>query len=330
VRIPKILVIVFSILLLLSSNILAQEEVKERIKLFYPTRAFSDNQRLYVVDSFNHRVLIYDTLEPIEQQTPSVVVGQPDLQATTMNSGGLGPQSLLVPESAYSDGKVFIIADTGNHRVLIFNNIPTRNFAKADVVLGQPDFDSNVLNKGDLSGRSLYFPKDVFFDGKNLYTSDTYNNRVLIYHGLPRRNFAYADVVLGQPDFKSNRLNCGGPSASSLAFPSGIFSSSDKLFIVDQMNHRVKIYNSIPAENNAPCDVIIGQKNSTDVEPNAGKLRAEDWTLNNPTGVFYDGQNIYVVDFGNNRILVFDSIPTENGQPADTILGQVPLEAIGY
>ena len=41
------------------------------------------------------------------------------------------------------NGKLYI-ADTQNHRVLIFNSIPTANGAAADVVLGQPDFSTFV------------------------------------------------------------------------------------------------------------------------------------------------------------------------------------------
>ena len=67
-------------------------------------------------------------------------------------------------------------------------------------------------NHGNNEGRNckvntLSEPSDVFSDGKRLYICDTGNNRVLIYNKIPDRNNASADIVIGQPDFRSNSPN---------------------------------------------------------------------------------------------------------------------------
>src|SRR3989338_1711479 len=56
-----------------------------------------------------------------------------------------------------------------------------------------------------------------------------------------------ADVVVGQPDFTSSTANNGGRSARTLSSPDGVFSDGHRLFIADRNNHRVLIYNTVPA-----------------------------------------------------------------------------------
>lgn len=46
-------------------------------------------------------------------------------------------------------------------------------------------------------------------------------------------------------------------------------------------------------------------------------------TLNFPRFALSDGQRLYIADGGNDRILVYNSIPTQNGQKADAVIGQV-------
>jgi hypothetical protein len=45
-------------------------------------------------------------------------------------------------------------------------------------------------------------------------------------------------------------------------------------------------------------------------------------TFANPAGVDTDGVHLAVADFSNNRVLLWNTIPTSNGQPADVVLGQ--------
>ena len=42
-----------------------------------------------------------------------------------------------------------------------------------------------------------------------------------------------------------------------------------------------------------------------------------------PTDVVYGPKGLFVSDSGNHRVLCWKEIPTENGQPADLVLGQV-------
>ncbi len=44
--------------------------------------------------------------------------------------------------------------------------------------------------------------------------------------------------------------------------------------------------------------------------------------LLSPVSVTSDGQRLYVADLGHNRVLIWNSIPTANQQPADVVVGQ--------
>ena len=101
------------------------------------------------------------------------------------------------------------MADTLNHRVLIYNSVPTSNGASADVVLGQADFNS--AEDQPASSTSLRDPTAVFSDGVRLIITDLGHNRVLIYNKIPTTNNAPPDVVVGQPDFTSETADSGRP-----------------------------------------------------------------------------------------------------------------------
>ena len=101
------------------------------------------------------------------------------------------------------------------------------------------------------------------------------------------------------------------------------------MFVADTGNNRVLIYNSIPTSNHASADVVLGQKDfNSFVQPDLTKTELEPKadTLLTPVSVTSDGQRLYVADLGHNRVLIWNSIPTSNAQPADIVLGQPNFE----
>lgn len=115
--------------------------------------------------------------------------------------------------------------------------------------------------------------------------------------------------------------------------PVGVSSDGAHLFVADTGYNRVLIWNSIPTQNGKPADVEIGQPNfvstlandNTDLCPLAspGVYPAEcGRTLNFPSFVLSDGTRLFVADGGNDRVLIFNRIPTQNAAEADIVLGQ--------
>ncbi|MGH9720499.1 MAG: hypothetical protein ACRD8O_09815, partial [Bryobacteraceae bacterium] len=321
--------------------------------------------KLFVADSnrvgaapLNHRVLIFndlsgslpqptdefsfDRLCPACRGKANVVVGQPDFEKTEYS---LTQRGLRLPTAVASDGRILVVADTENNRVLIWRTIPTANGTPADVVVGQPDFIKNSIPPGNVpNNRSMRGPQGVWIQNGRLYVADTQNHRILIYNSIPTSNGAAADVVLGQPDFNTfvepdltqARLEA---KASNMLNPVAVTSDGIRLYVTDLGHNRVLIWNSIPSSNQAPADIALGQpdmntaesNNSPKLCPSTGKdadgkdvfpPRCEA-TLDFPRFALSDGRRLFIADGGNDRVLVFDRVPTRSGEAADSVIGQL-------
>lgn len=212
----------------------------------------------------------------------------------------------------------------------------------ADIVLGQPNFTSfqpGALPVATSSTGGLQNASAVATDGTRLAVADTNNNRVLLWNSVPGSSNTAPDIVLGQSSFSGTGPNAGSgsPNNSSLLGPQGVWINPDgHLFVADSQNYRILIWNSFPTSNNQPADVVLGQTNfssgtqsacsPTTVNQNYVATASE---LCNPASVTSDGTRVYVADLGFNRVLIWNSIPTSNGQPADVVVGQPNMTSTG-
>lgn len=274
----------------------------------------------------NHRVLIFNDSSLLGPgRGADVVIGQAGFGFTcgTGNQSSCsipaaGQAGMNKPVGVASDGTRLAVADAGNNRILIYNTIPTRNGANADVVLGQPDFNV-ILPTTTQTG--LRFPNGVWFDGGRLFVADTQNNRVLIFSSVPTANNAQASVVIGQADFTSNKND--GNTASLLHNPVAVTSDGVRMIVTDLGSNRVLIYNRIPTTSGAAADVVVGQPDFTTVT--AGTSSGK---LNFPRYAYSDGTSLYIADSGNNRVLIYNTIPTTNGALPDTVIGQTEFNSV--
>ena len=277
-------------------------------------------------------------------QAARLVIGQETFTSQDTNSSDtvVGGVSGL----AYA-GDTLFVADSNrvgafpsNHRVLLFQNLssqlpsPTAEIpysskcpvclGQANVVLGQPDFVTTTLNLL-ATQNDLRLATAVASDGVHVVVADTDHNRVLIWNSIPGHNNAPADVVVGQPDFVSTGLPGNEPNAKSMRGPQGVWIQNGKLYVADTQNNRVLVYNHIPTTNGVAADLVIGAPNfTTFAEPDITQqgTTASSSNLLNPTSVTSDGVRLYVTDLGYNRVLIWNSIPTSNGAPADVVIGQ--------
>ena len=306
--------------------------------------------------------LSYDRKCPVCLGQATVVLGQPDFTTTTENLTA-SQNNLREPTAVASDGVHLVVADTNHNRVLIWNRIPTTNDAPADVVVGQPDFVSSGLPSGNApTAKSMRGPQGVWIQNGKLYVADTQNNRVLIYNQIPTANGAAADVVLGEPNFTTAvepnlASQTTSATASNLLNPVAVSSDGTHLFVTDLGYNRVLIWNSIPTTNAAPADVEIGQpdmvssvannsysgtaatsttdttdketpvmctvSNGIDGYGNPTYPEFCSYTMSFPRFTLAVDNRLFVADGGNDRLMVFNQIPTQNAQPADYIIGQI-------
>ena len=261
-----------------------------------PTAVASDGVHLVVADTNHNRVMIWNKI-PTANNTPAdVVVGQPDFVTLNPPPGTPTATTLRGPEGVWIQNGRLYIADTQNNRILIYNTIPTKNGAAADVVLGQPNFTTFVQiditqQTAVAAANNMLNPVSVTSDGTRLYVTDLGFNRVLIWNSIPTANDAPADVVVGQPDMVSSVAN--------------------NAFSVDTTN------------NNKETAILCTVSNGTDANSNPTYPTYCNATLNFPRFALSDGTRLFIADGGNDRVLEFLQVPSSNGASADTILGQI-------
>ena len=272
----------------------------------------------------------------------NVVLGQPDFTSTTFQ---ITQSGLRLPTAVATDGSILAVADTGNNRVMIWKSIPNTVNQPADIELGQPDFKTVLQGSQQVvDNRSLRSPQGVWIQNGKLFVADTQNQRVLIWNSIPTQNRQPADVVLGQANFNVavqpdlTKANTDA-HANTLLNPVSVSSDGIRLYVADLGNNRVLIWNSIPTTNQAPADVVVGQKDlDTGISNDAPDLCPSNGTASDGTTLTYparcaktmdfprfalsDGTRLFIADGGNDRVLIYNTIPTQNGAAADVILGQ--------
>lgn len=284
-------------------------------------------------------------------------LGQPDFNSSnpgtnsapyTTTSGGQttvqGYMYLPTGVAVGSDGhggQALAVADTNNNRILIWDPVPQNSSVPPNIVLGQPNFTTTTQQNPAPSPptqSSINGPEGLWIQNGKLFVADMVNNRVLIWNSIPTSNNQPADLVLGQPNFTSSTPAGSTTSATQFNEPVSVTSDGTHLFVADLLDNRVLIWNSIPTANDQPADVVIGQADMTGtLANNKTKVCASVGTdssgnpqypdrcaasLNFPRYALSDGTRLFIADGGNDRVLIFNSIPTTNGASADTVLGQ--------
>lgn len=289
--------------------------------------------------------------------------GQPNWQNTTANRGTflVSASGLNNPSSVATNGTKFYIADTGNNRVLGFNNLPTRSTQAADFVLGQTSMTTNTAG---FSTSQLSSPTKVAVspDGQNFLIVDNANNRVLIWYGvLPTDMTATPPQIIlgGAATTPVSASNLNSPAGATFAPASGF---PNRVIVADTLNNRVLVFNDPTASTAATY--VLGQRDLTAGSTTAANGATVTWTGNSPncpqltttitsncdngTGqvgadtlytpndVWSDGAKLLVADTGNGRVLYYPTVPAQvvptypyntanTGAPATFALGAANL-----
>jgi hypothetical protein len=305
----------------------------------------ANGTRLYALDRDRSRMLGF--IYPLSSyQAANFVYGQAGSYTNGLSNGGAGVSATTLsnPMQIAFDGTRLFVSDNANHRVLIWHTLPLANRTAADTALGQPNLTTNTIDNGPntvgcggASGTnlcSLRSPQGIVSTGTELYVADTSNHRILYWSTIPTSHQKEATVALGQTTALTRTANngpntvaCGtaGRNACSFSAPYGLSYANGKFVVADQLNHRILIFNSLPTVHPTAADLVLGQPdyltgtaNNTPSLP--GTVSAQ--SLLEPRSAIYDGTRFYAVDIDNNRVLIWNNLPTIIQQAADLVIGQ--------
>ncbi len=327
--------------------------------LSFPQAAAFVNNELYVADSQNNRVVV---LPWGSSNCPTAgtscfasaprVLGQDRFNTNSINliegrefyfynpaRGGAADAAVAMDSTG--DTPHLYVADPFNNRVLGFRDV--RKLvpgSAADIVIGQPDLATAVCNypSGDIlqpTQSNLCRPIGLLVDPNgNLYVADSQNGRVLRFPTpFSHQGNQTADLVLGKPNFTTpvltdaNARNMWVPYGLTFAGPNATVG----LLVSDYGLHRVLFFpysngGFTSADNGAAATKVLGQPDFTSKASSGA-----DTGLSFPhhLGIDTDGRP-YVVDSGNNRVAIFDSILNlpATGAHASFLLGASGAEGI--
>jgi hypothetical protein len=290
-------------------------------QLYAPRGVWLDDDVLAVADTGNHRVLIWHGPPTDDYSSADVVLGQADFISEGAQADGRGPTNgLRLPTGLLVHDGRLVVADAWNHRILIWNSVPTRSDVAADIVIGQADMASVDENRGGGCGPlGFYWPFGIAMVAGACYVADTGNRRVLGWQGLPEPG-QMPDVVIGQASAHERDENRGELGPCSFRWPHDIAGTAEQLFIADAGNHRVLGWTPHPTGDDE-ATMVLGQ---TDFVSGAEFPYAPQTpsSLRFPYAIDIADEMMAVADTANNRILLWDDVPTDIASPADRVLGQ--------
>ena len=282
--------------------------------------ALDSGGRLYVADTNNNRVLIYNNPLGSSVANQIINIGPGGLpQGLTLDSAGrlyvavsssrvfeydtpltstALSRNITLPPGTYglgvavdSGGRLYV-ADGYLSRVLILDTPLTSDTVHHTIGTGGGSFPTGVAL--DSAGR--------------LYMADAGNHRVVRYDSPLTSSIPTG--VIGQPGYGLGTCNNGGLDSGSLCGPLGLaMGPGGSLYASDANNNRVLQFND-PLGSCGTCDTtadtVFGQAGSF-VSPNCNLGGINAGSLCHPQGVAV-GPNgdVWVADSFNNRVLEYD------------------------
>jgi sugar lactone lactonase YvrE len=281
-----------------------------------PTALFFDHLgRLWVADTYNHRVLMFnDALNSGNQPTAGKVLGQANLNVIVTMTFPAAADKLFFPSGLWVEANDRLWVVDCFNRVLRFDSVSNKpNGGNADGVLGQPNFTSSNERTTDATTiktswtGSFYGSSLAVSPSGTLFVAADRENRVLRFNNAGSlANNSPATSVLGQPDFatssssSTNAMNMDGFYGFSLTI-----AANDTLWVSDTGNNRVLRFDSASSKSiGANADGLLGQPDF--VSSTLGSMSEAAKRLSQPRNLQLDSAGgLWVADTGNNRVVRF-------------------------
>jgi uncharacterized protein (TIGR03437 family) len=314
--------------------------------LYSPTGLAVDARRnLYVVDSYNNRIVRFPSPFEQSEQLPDLIIGQTSRQAGSANPGGVSASTVslccgngvLRASLAFDSQGNLYFTDSGNHRLLRYPasalGAGAANGPNADMVIGQPDFATNKAPDTTAENRLrkdvLRYPASLAIDAASgrTYVGDALS-RVLVYSSSPRSG-STATRLMG-----ISRPATGQQIAADITIfdAEGVVMIGDRPAVIDTSAHRVMIFppfdqwpaetTDMPSPRALATGGLIGQSGfQLDNKANRNQMEPAPDSLSYPVAGAFLGDQLYIADAANHRVLAFPQQSSAFSQ-ASRVLGQ--------
>lgn len=287
------------------------------LRLPYDLTYDDTTDKLYVADTGNTRILVFDTATITNGEDAVNVLGQVDFDTQTVAASQAGFLSVEGLTIDTANQRLFA-SDTWGARILVFDVTAITDGENAANVLGQANFTATGIAT---SSTGMRRPEGLVFDNTNnrLYAVDRTNNRVLVYDTVAISNGEAAVNVLGQTLFTAFS---SGTTNAKFNNPNGVTldESGSRLFVADSSNGRVMVFDVAAITNGESAVNVLGKPDFV----SASDLTPSISNITHSFGLVYDEGNdlLYASDvFNANRIGVFDVAAISDGESMTTILG---------
>jgi hypothetical protein len=144
----------------------------------------TDGTHFFVCDSWNNRVLVYNSIPSDGKAKPAYVLGQASF---TSSKAGYGLDEMNWPVGiATANGKLYV-ADTHNNRILVWNTIPVETGTAADYAITQ---------YSDNKDGSINWPWAIWTNGDKMIVTNTREGQLIIWNAMPTKEDTTADIVI--------------------------------------------------------------------------------------------------------------------------------------
>ena len=277
------------------------------------TISVDDQNRFWVADFNNGRALRFDLDSPVAID----LFGQ-----RRGTSAEFFPGSFSATRQAWThaidsglslDPVTGLFATSIFKRAMFWDTAPTNGNTPVSAIQGQPDVTSSGAMPTSATSISGFC--SAVGAGTRVYWSDT--DRILSKVGTFTANDSVPDVILGNKDFDGNTV---APTTLDYAIaPTFLATDGTALLAVD--GARIVGWRQAPQTSNVPIDIAVGQPTILVNTANNGGVMASSLG-GGRNAMTISGGKLIVADPANNRVLVWNMIPSATGVAANVVLGQ--------
>jgi hypothetical protein len=191
-------------------------------------------------------VLIWNRIPECNGALADLVLGQRDFDCRDENAGAnIDARGMRWPHAVAVRGKMVIVADAGNNRVMVWSHMPQTDGAACDFVLGQSGQHAQEYNGAAYypTASTVNMPYGAAILGDCLAVADTANSRLIGFDMDALHMGANATRLAGQHEFSDKGDNRWGlPARDSVCWPYGVSSCGRLAVIADSGNNRIVLW----------------------------------------------------------------------------------------